>query len=61
MKLIDVKNNCPVPRGGGFREVRTYQLEDGTTKTKTVRISCFVGKFSNWAEYCDSLPFDDEK
>lgn len=58
MKLVKVENNCPLPRGANFKEVRTYQDETGNTATKTIRISNFRGKYSDWEEYVDSLPFD---
>jgi hypothetical protein len=58
MELIKVENNCPLPRGGSFKEVRTYQDESGNIATKTIKIPYFKGKYSDWAEYVDSLPFD---
>lgn len=61
MKLINVADNCPVPRGGTLIEVRTYELPDGSHRTKTIRISGFQGRYSDWTEFVDRQPFDDEK
>jgi len=60
MKLISVTDNCPLPRGCNFKEVRTYQMQDGSFKTKTIKISNFRGRFSDWEFFVDSQPFDEK-
>lgn len=53
-KIVSVKNNCPVPRGGFFKEVITYS--DG--RTKTIQLLGFRGKPSNWNEVISKTDYD---
>jgi hypothetical protein len=62
-KLINTEsstNTGAIPRGGSFKEVRTYELPDGTKRTKTKEIRFFKGRYSNWEEMFENMPFDQE-
>ena len=59
-KTESTTDSGAIPRGDKFKEVRTYVLPDGTERTKTKEIRFFKGRYEDWEQMFENMPFDEK-